>query len=324
MELVFTDSAHNQMGIISAFTLDMAFGADENDFRLTVPASSRMAVGSYVYEYGTERGGVIDAEEYDSTGDVPVLSYTGRTWHGIMDNSVVRPSGDYLTLNGDAYAAFAQLIQRQGLQGVLRAPEGQSGLVLQNYRVPRYVTLYEALGRIAAQFGKRLDISKRSGLCTVGIADVDQHTGGVGSDLPLIINRNHRQVNHLVLLGKGELSARLVRDVYADERGNVSTTQKLFGLDEIAEVYETSSQEDASKLLEDGIDKLKDRQQQNEVVVYVPPGETYHIGDMVRGVAPELGISAQSEIVKQVVTVGTDGMMSVSCMVGEPSFTTSR
>lgn len=326
MELIYTNAAHIPQGVIDGFTLDMAYGTDENDFELTVTPESRLEIGALIYEYGTERGGVIDTEEYDSTGDVPVLTYRGRTWHGIMDNSIVRPDAGqpYLYLSGDLFAVFSTLINRQGLQGVLMASSGSSGLVLTNYQLPRYITLYEALGRLAGYFGKRLEVSKRSGLCEIGIGEIDWHTGGASENTPMVITNNARQTNHLVLLGKGDLEQRLVMDVYADSKGNVSQTQTLFGIDEVAQNYELSSQDDPSKLLEDGTDKLRDMQKQSEVVISVPSGEVYHVGDVVTGVAVEMGITAQAEIIKQIVSVDRDGTETISCMVGEPVYSSTK
>ena len=51
------------------------------------------------------------------------------------------------------------------------------------------------------------------------------------------IKRVVRPYNHLICLGSGELKNRIVLHFYADERGNISTTQTLFGIDERTTTY---------------------------------------------------------------------------------------
>ena len=58
-------------------------------------------------------------------------------------------------------------------------------------------------------------------------------------------------------LGKGELAQRTVIDLYADESGNVSKTQSMFGIDEVERAYDYSSAEDAD-LEQEGIKRLKE------------------------------------------------------------------
>lgn len=62
-------------------------------------------------------------------------------------------------------------------------------------------------------------------------------------------------------------------------------------------------------------------QSKSEVKISVPDGESYHIGDVVQGVAPEFGMSAQAVITKQILEVDKNGTTTISCIVGEPRLT---
>ena len=59
MDLIVTDAGHIDRAVIEDYALDAAWGADENDFELTV--DRMLEPGSYVYADGSELGGVIDS-----------------------------------------------------------------------------------------------------------------------------------------------------------------------------------------------------------------------------------------------------------------------
>lgn len=59
MELIYTDAEHVAQGYVSAFELDMAFGADENDFVLTVPPTFEVEENAYIFEPDSELGGIV-------------------------------------------------------------------------------------------------------------------------------------------------------------------------------------------------------------------------------------------------------------------------
>ena len=85
--LVVTDANHVDSMMVEDYSLDCAWGKDENDFELTV--DRLIPQGAFVYLEESECGGVVDAlrdrlERGDST-----LTYSGRTWHGMLENKPV-------------------------------------------------------------------------------------------------------------------------------------------------------------------------------------------------------------------------------------------
>lgn len=90
MDLIFTNKNHEDMGVLQDFDLDLAFGADENDFECSVPAASHCCeAGSLLYMEGTEYGGIVDTIESDT--EAKEVKYKGRTWHGILGSKVIEP-----------------------------------------------------------------------------------------------------------------------------------------------------------------------------------------------------------------------------------------
>ena len=111
MELIYTDANLNDIGILQGFTLDLAFGKDENDFQLTTTTDNAVLVpGYYIYIDGTEYGGIIDSIEVDTSKGTVI--YAGRTWQGILNSKVIEPpTGQaYRTVFGDANTVLGSLI----------------------------------------------------------------------------------------------------------------------------------------------------------------------------------------------------------------------
>lgn len=90
MDLIYTNPNKEDVGVLHDYEFDLAFGADENDFECQVQLSAHCCEpGAFLYIEGTEYGGVIDSIEVDT--EAQLVTYSGRTWHGILANSVIEP-----------------------------------------------------------------------------------------------------------------------------------------------------------------------------------------------------------------------------------------
>lgn len=90
MDLIYTNAAREDQGVLHDYEFDLAFGADENNFECTVQIESHcMEAGSFLYIEGTEYGGIVDSVEVNT--EQKTVTYSGRTWHGILESSVIQP-----------------------------------------------------------------------------------------------------------------------------------------------------------------------------------------------------------------------------------------
>ena len=90
MDLIYTNAAKKDIGVLQDYELDLAFGADENDFECTIPARKHCCEsGSMLYIEGTEYGGIVDSIE--SKTENKEVVYSGRTWHGILGSKIILP-----------------------------------------------------------------------------------------------------------------------------------------------------------------------------------------------------------------------------------------
>lgn len=316
VDLIITDSNHVDARSAADYTLDCAWGKEENDFELVVSGASVIDAGAYVYIDGSECGGVVDAMEDQLASGVSTLTYSGRTWHGILANKILSPDSgkDYLTVSGSASSVIGSLISRVGLDGVFDAVDSPTAgaQTIKSYRFDRYTDCYTGLRKMCAANGLKLRLAYTSGQVNIWAEPVAHYGDSIDSDLiDFDATRTWRKPNHLIGLGKGDLAARVVVHWYADAKGTVSQTQSLRGVDEITQVYDYSNAETA-ELNQKTREKLQDLQSEGDVRVTVrdDANVVFDVGDTVTARDNLTGITVNASIVKKIVKV-SGGVMSV-------------
>lgn len=316
VDLIITDSNHVDARSAVDFTLDCAWGKEENDFELVVSGASTIDAGAYIYVDGSECGGVVDAMEDQLTAGVSTLTYSGRTWHGVLANKILEPDRgrDYLTVSGTASTVIGSLISRVGLDAVFDAVDAPTAgaQTIKSYQFDRYVDAYSGLRKMCAASGLKLRLAYASGKVRVWAEPVAHYGDSIDSDLiDFDATRTWRKPNHLIGLGKGDLAARVVVHWYADAKGNVSQTQSLKGVDEITQVYDYSNAETA-ELNQKTREKLQELQSEGDVKVTVrdDANVVFDVGDTVTARDNLTGITVNASITKKIVKV-SGGVLSV-------------
>ena len=314
VELIITDRNGIDRESIADYKLDAAWGADENDFELTV--DRLIDAGSYVYFDGSECGGIVDALKDNLKRGESTLTYSGRTWHGMLADKILEPDKgkDYLTVSGTASSVIGSLISRVGLDAVFDAVDAPTAgaQTIKSYQFDRYVDAYSGLRKMCEASGLKLRLAYASGRVNIWAEPVAHYGDSIDSDLiDFDATRTWRKPNHLIGLGKGDLAARVVVHWYADAKGTVSQTQSLRGVDEITQVYDYSSAETA-ELNQKTREKLQDLQSEGEVKVTVheDSGIVFDVGDTVTARDNLTGITVNATISKKIVKV-SGGVMSV-------------
>lgn len=320
MDLIYMNAAREDMGVLHDYKLDLAYGEDENDFELQIPAAAHCCgKGFFLYIEGSEHGGIVD--EIGSDTEAAEVTYTGRTWHGLLNSKVIEPDAgqDYLVLRGEANAVLGQLITRLGLGDLFAASEEDSGLIISSYKMNRYIAAYDGIRKMLKTEEGKLRFAFKGGRVILSAHPRGNYTqdGNLDSDLiDLKVKQHYHPVNHLICLGRGELAAREVIHLYADAAGNISKTQTLTGLDERAEVYENSVVESLEELESRGIDRLKELALADEVEVALDESnDQYEIQDIVGATDNITGLTASAEITKKIVTID-NGQITISYKVG--------
>lgn len=319
------NAKQEDVGVLLRYELDLSFGSNENNFECTVNRANHCCeAGYYLYMDGTEYGGLIDAVRSNTaTGDV---TYSGRTWHGLLESKILAPDAgqDYLVVSGEANTVLASLIQRVGLGSLFAASTAASGVTIKSYQMDRYIGAYSGIRKMLKEANAKLCCTFAGGKVVLSAAPVMDYTDGLDADIiDFSAKRVKGKVNHLICLGQGELSERTVVHLYADADGNISQTQTISGVDEYAAVYDYPSAESAETLIEEGTKRLKELRAQDALsVAFTQTDNLYDVGDIVGAYDGATDVSVSVEITQKIVTV-KGGLLTVSYSTDKTSTTVS-
>lgn len=320
MVLVVYDSKLGNVRELQDFELDLAFGSDENSFELTCAADAAPSEGQFAFIDGGEYGGVVDEASYDAGRDAAgTVTCKGRTWHGILAGKRLLPNSGsgYLSVSGKAGSVLASLIACMGLQAVFSAAPDDASV---SYAFDRFTDGYSGLKALAKANGRKLAMRRKGSKVELSLPPVVDYADKVDSDLlDFTLTSVHRCVNHLVCAGTGELENRAVVHFYADAKGNVSHKQTLFGVDEIAALYDYSNADEA-KLEEDGRKKLAEYQTTGSVEVDAHDDIDVDVGDVISARDNAHGRTVAATVAKKVVKVSR-GVATYSYEVGSETTT---
>ena len=262
MDLIYQNADRVDQGVMKHYEMDLAYGRDENDFELTIDSDNHCLEENYIlYMEGTEYGGIVDAIESSNIDDT--ITYSGRTWHGILEGKLFEPEagGDYLLLNGNANDVLRYLIERWELTELFSVSEEKSSVEIVNYQA-KYMKGYTGLRKILFEFGGKLKMvyqGSRVVLSAEPYMDYSKDEEFDSSQVYFTSKKNYRSLNHLVCTGLGEQNEQYVIHLFCDEYGELqsyATTEfpvndgfyikdernkKIFGKDEVAEVVECGS-----------------------------------------------------------------------------------
>lgn len=266
MDLIYMNNAKEDIGVLTGYTFDLAYGNDENDFTCIVDLSNHVCREGYIlYIEETEYGGIIDNITVDT--EKKEIMYSGRTWHGVLEKKVIEPDlgYDYLEVSGDANDILRELIERMEVGGLFCVADRKSEIIIDSYEI-RYERGYSGIRKMLKWYDGKLCATFKRGrveVSAVPIIDYSQDEGFDVSQVNFKISKNYRPINHLICLGSGNLRERHVIHIYADENGGVQSyaknknpirdedyilndrsKQRMFGEDEVADVYDYPNAQD--------------------------------------------------------------------------------
>lgn len=316
MDLIYTNSDKIDMGVLHKFEADIDI-ATEKDFEITVGQDNNvLSPGCYLYVDNTEYGGIVDAMEIKTeSGEI---AYTGRCWRGILKSKVILPpqNEDYLILSGTISSVVKKLIADAEYSDLFIVEDCE--IPVNGFKFDRYIDLYSGIKKCVNQHGKELGITyhdkyvKLSFYDTVDYSDSVEYTQ---DNLNFTIKKTYGTVNHLICLGQGELKERQVVHLYVDRKGNLCDTQRIFGMDEIVEVYENTGAGSIDELKSGGIIRLKELSNQDSFSVTVPD-IALKIGDIIGGYETITNTYVAREIVNIIARI-TEHSVDIEYKVGE-------
>ena len=317
MDLIYTNSERVDQGVLSAYAFDLSFGASENDFVIVIgTAEAMLDYGAFIYMEGTEYGGIVDIKQVITNSES--VTYKGRTWHGVLNSKIIEPDpgANYYVVSGDANEILSLLIARMGLSELFTANKKAAVVDIVTYQFHRYCKGYDGIAAMLSDNGAKLKIAWKNQTVELSAVPIDDYTQNPidGDTTTLTVEQHEKKVNHLVCLGKGELSEREVIHLYVDQSGNIGDTQYYTGVDEVTEKYENSNTED---LRSDGVKRFKELRDNDKAEITLPENDalTYDIGDIVEASDVQTGVSATASVTQKIVRIN-NGAISTEYKTG--------
>lgn len=321
LDLIFADATGAEIGYVSHYGFDLAYGDDENDFTMDVPINkgSMFAKGSKLYFDGTGWGGIVYGGVESTFGRRPSYTVRGRSWEGVADERFIVPRGEsHVIVSGDANECIAQVLSLAGLDGVFSVPDHPSGFLVQGFVFDRFTSVYRGFRKMVRPLGAKIVINKQPGeLPTFEAVPAVVYADFDNEDRCRYRMAWEAPYNHIIAAGQGEMEDRALVELFADEDGAVSATQSIFGLLERQYRYEYTT-DDLEKLEVDARKKLEDLQKTDELRLELPEDLAADVGDIVRSVSATTGNVFQAEVAKVVVHVDKSGQPKVTNEIGDP------
>lgn len=329
MDLIYTDTSHTEIGYLKRCEIDMELGSGtssraKNDFIITIPIDMMPAEinqGSLIYEAGTEFGGIVNGIGADTS--ISKATIYGTLWRGVIAQKIIcPPQGQaYYQARGEANKAISALIDQQ-FDGLIVADTELSNISV--YHDFRYTNLLESLEKMLAEQKARLDIKtvymNKQIRAVVSAVPVNNYSNEIelSNDygITLSAKKIRNGVNHVICLGKGELTDRTVIHLYKQENGVITTdpTHAVQGADERVITYDYSSAETEDDLIEGGKKKLTEKCDEESLSIAI--SANVEIGDIVAARERITGIYMQ-KAVTQKIAKGYIDRVKIDYKVGE-------
>lgn len=329
MDLIYTDKHHKEIGYLNRCEIDMELGSStlssaRNDFTVTMPIDmlpQEIEQGSLIYETGTEFGGIVNGIGADTA--LNKATVYGILWRGVLAQKIITPPNGqaYYQARGEANQAISALIDQQ-FDGLIIAGTTLSSITA--YRDFRFTNLLEGIERMLAEQSARLDIKTRyvDNLIRVIVSAVPVNNYSneieLSNDYGITLNAKKIKngVNHVICLGKGELTDRTVIHLYKQENGVITTdpTYAVKGNDERMITYDYSSAETEDELIEGGKKKFAENCDEENLSITI--SANVEIGDIVAARERITGIYMQ-KAVTQKIAKGYIDRVKIDYKVGE-------
>lgn len=318
--IVAKPTGEEQGNIADSAEVDVDIG-DKCDFEISIDSEDwdkeRYGYGCRFFIPGTEYGGFIGS--ITSNTKLGKITLGGYTWRGMLIYKIIAPpeGQDHLILSGELNDVIREMIGDR-FDGLIEVPKKSTGITVTNWKVDRYVTLYDAIMKLLNQHGYRLNIEyvQPSGLDygyiameALPVIDYSEELEYSQEAKANVTIKDYRAgVNHLICAGEGENQERVILHLYVQGDGSIGKEQYYYGKDELEAVYDYSSA-DKEKLEEGGIKKLQELQNYKKCEITVEDIEL-EVGDIVAGYDAITDTTVKKPIVQKILKV-KDGEVTI-------------
>lgn len=273
MDLIHADDERTEIGAVTDFIkydaeISLEPTVDKNSFALTMDESvwsaSPIREGHFIYIPFTEWGGPVERVKHSTK--TAQITLSGPTWRGMLARKIVEPPpGEaYLLLRQvEANAALRQLLGDKFSDFFVFSDEDTEIAVSGDYRYTQLLTgIYDTFSPSGLSLVCAYDNQiKRA---TVRARKIDDYSSRVdlSQDYGIYLTSTQgglEAYNHVIALGKGELTERQVVHLYRLDDGSITTQSPgSRGEKDLCTVYDYSSAESLDELIKGGKKRLEE------------------------------------------------------------------
>ena len=290
----------------------LGFKYADNDFELQVEEAVwekyPMIKGHYLYEVGTEWGGIVEDVNHVGT----TVKVGGPTWRGMLARKIISPPA------GQAYKAITAMEANQAIAALVGSSLGplfavstaDSGMTVSGSF--RYTNLLAAIHSMLQQYGARLEIifdGTQVVLSAVSSVDYTDTELSQEYEAPLESSVAYGEAyNHVIALGKGELAEREVVELWRLDDGTITTTTQPAGANDKQFVLDYPNAESLEELTSSATDKLIESSPVESIGINLDEIEIdFKLGDVVGGRDKVTGLTISKPITQKILKIDKNG-----------------
>ena len=290
----------------------LGFKYADNDFELQVEevvwGNKPIIKGHYLYEVGTEWGGMVENVNHVGT----TVKVGGPTWRGMLARKIISPPA------GQAYKAIIAMEANQAIAALIGTSLGplfavstaDSGMTVSGSF--RYTNLLAAIHSMLQQYGARLEIifdGTQVVLSAVSSVDYTDTELSQEYEAPLESSVAYGEAyNHVIALGRGELAEREVVELWRLDDGTITTTTQPAGANDKQFVLDYPNAESLEELTSSATDKLIESSPVESIGINLDEIEIdFKLGDVVGGRDKVTGLTISKPITKKILKIDKNG-----------------
>ena len=317
MELIHADENLIELKMLTEFDAyeaisGLGYKYADNDFELQIPESVWLTQpiddGHYLYQLGSEWGGPVENLEHVGT----TVKCSGPTWRGMLARKIISPpSGQaYKTITAmEANLAIASLIGTS-FGSLFTVSTANSGITVSGSF--RYANMLGAIHSMLQQYGARLEIVFDGTNVVLSAQTATDYTDvelsqDYEAPLESSIARGEAY-NHVIALGRGELTAREVVELWRLDNGNVTNTPQPNDAADKQFTLDYPNAESLEELTNNATVKLLENSPVESIKINLDEIDTdFKLGDVVGGADYVTGLKISKPITQKIFKVDNKG-----------------
>lgn len=317
MELIHADGEFVELQMLTEFDAyeaisGLGYKYSDNDFELQIPESiwltQPITDGHYLYQLGTEWGGRVENLEHVGT----TVKCSGPTWRGMLARKIISPP------SGQAYRTITAVEANQAINTLINGSFGSlftvsalnSGITVSGSF--RYANMLGGIHSMLQQYGARLEIVFDGTNVVLSARTATDYTDvelsqDYEAPLESSIARGEAY-NHVIALGRGELTAREVVELWRLDNGNVTNTPQPNDAADKQFTLDYPNAESLEELTNNATAKLLENSPVESIKINLDEIDTdLKLGDVVGGADYVTGLKISKPITQKIFKVDNKG-----------------